>query len=51
MRERSLAGSSPTGTVFVVDLTASRQVATVTGVGIDPYNLVVVDRATIGDGD
>ncbi len=47
----TLPSPAPTGTVFLIDLTTSRQVATVTGVGIDPYNLVVVDRAAVGDGD
>lgn len=47
----TLPSPTPTGTVFIVDLAANRQVATVTGVGIDPYNLVVVDRAALGDGD
>ncbi|TMA26564.1 MAG: YncE family protein [Deltaproteobacteria bacterium] len=36
-------GNAPTGTVFVIDLRTNAQVATVTGVGIDPYNLVVVE--------
>jgi DNA-binding beta-propeller fold protein YncE len=31
------------GTVFVIDLHARKQVATVTGVGNDPYLLAVVD--------
>lgn len=47
----TLPSATPTGTVFILDLTANRQLATVTGVGIDPYNLVVVDRATLGNGD
>jgi DNA-binding beta-propeller fold protein YncE len=33
------------GTVFVVDLRAGRQVAAVTGVGNDPYGLAIVDLA------
>jgi DNA-binding beta-propeller fold protein YncE len=40
----TLPDLTPTGTVFVVDLRTNRQVATVTGVGIDPYNLVVVEN-------
>jgi DNA-binding beta-propeller fold protein YncE len=39
----TLPDPTPTGTVFVIDLRTNRQVATVTGVGIDPYNLVVVE--------
>jgi YVTN family beta-propeller protein len=35
------------GTVFVIDLRTHRQVATVTGVGNDPYGLTIVDR--VGD--
>ena len=35
------------GTVFVIDLRTHRQVATVTGVGNDPYGLTIVDR--LGD--
>jgi DNA-binding beta-propeller fold protein YncE len=35
--------TNPTGTMFVIDLNAEVVAATVTGVGIDPYNLVVVD--------
>ncbi|TMQ14880.1 MAG: hypothetical protein E6J90_18460 [Deltaproteobacteria bacterium] len=45
----TLPSPTPTGTVFVLDLATNQQVATVTGVGIDPYNLVVVERA--GDDD
>jgi len=40
----TLPSLTPTGTVFVIDLRTNRQVATVTGVGIDPYNLVVVEN-------
>lgn len=36
------------GTLHIVDLNAQAQVATVTGVGIDPYGLVLVDAV---DGD
>ena len=36
-------GQTPTGTVFVVDLHKQAQVATVTKVGIDPYNLVIAE--------
>jgi hypothetical protein len=36
-------GQTPTGTVFVIDLRTNTQVATVTRVGIDPYNLVVAE--------
>jgi len=32
------------GTVFVIDLRARRQIATVTGVGNDPYGLTIVDH-------
>jgi DNA-binding beta-propeller fold protein YncE len=39
----TLPDPTPSGTVFVIDLHANKQVATVTGVGIDPYNLVVVE--------
>jgi len=39
----TLPAPTPTGTVFVIDLRAKKQVATVTGVGIDPYNLVVAE--------
>jgi DNA-binding beta-propeller fold protein YncE len=34
-----------TGTAFVVDLQKKALVATVTGVGIDPYGVAIVDRA------
>jgi len=37
-------GQTPTGTVFVIDLRTNTQIATVTGVGIDPYNLVVAEN-------
>ena len=36
-------GQTPTGTVFVIDLHKQAQVATVTKVGIDPYNLVIAE--------
>ena len=39
----SLPDRTPTGTVFFIDLRTNAQVATVTGVGIDPYNLVLVE--------
>lgn len=39
----TLPDPTPTGTVFVIDLRTNAQVATVTGVGIDPYNLVLVE--------
>ncbi len=39
----TLPSLTPTGTVFIIDLRTNRQVATVTGVGVDPYNLVVVE--------
>lgn len=45
----TLPDLTPTGTVFIVDLGTHTQIATVTGVGIDPYNLVAVDRAAGGD--
>ncbi len=45
----TLPSLAPTGTVFVIDLRTNRQVATVTGVGIDPYNLVVVENLEDGD--
>jgi DNA-binding beta-propeller fold protein YncE len=32
------------GTVFVIDLRSNKQVATVTGVGNDPYGLTIVDQ-------
>ena len=32
------------GTVFVIDLRSNKQVATVTGVGNDPYGLTIVDH-------
>ena len=44
----TLPDPTPSGTVFVIDLRTNRQVATVTGVGIDPYNVVVAERI---DGD
>jgi DNA-binding beta-propeller fold protein YncE len=34
-----------TGTAFVIDLQKKAQVATVTGVGIDPYGVAVLDKA------
>jgi DNA-binding beta-propeller fold protein YncE len=40
----TLPNPTPTGTVFVIDLQKKAQVATVTGVGIDPYNLVVAGK-------
>jgi YVTN family beta-propeller protein len=36
---------APSGTVWVIDLKTHRVVATVTGVGNDPYGLAVVERA------
>src|SRR5438477_3376853 len=39
----SLPDRTPTGTVFLIDLSTNAQVATVTGVGIDPYNLALVE--------
>jgi len=45
----TLPSLAPTGTLFVIDLRTNRQVATVTGVGIDPYNLVVVENLEDGD--
>ena len=36
-------GQTPTGTVFVIDLRKQAQVATVTKVGVDPYNLVIAE--------
>jgi DNA-binding beta-propeller fold protein YncE len=44
---RQPATAPASGTVFVIDLQARKQVATVTGVGNDPYLLAVVDD----DGD
>lgn len=41
---RQPANAPPSGTVFVIDLKTRRQVATVTGVGNDPYLLTVVDE-------
>ena len=38
------SSTTATGTVFVIDLRTNRQIATVTGVGIDPYNLVVAEN-------
>jgi YVTN family beta-propeller protein len=35
----------PSGTVFVIDLRTRAQIATVTGVGNDPYGLAVLDAA------
>jgi hypothetical protein len=35
--------------VFIIDLRTNRQVATVTGVGVDPYNLVVVENLDDGE--
>ena len=40
--------SAPSGTVWIIDLKARTVVATVTGVGNDPYGLAVVD---VKDGD
>ena len=40
----ALPDPTPSGTVFVIDLRTYKQVATVTGVGIDPYNVVIADR-------
>ena len=37
------SSTTATGTVFVIDLRTNTRVATVTGVGIDPYNLVVAE--------
>jgi DNA-binding beta-propeller fold protein YncE len=34
-----------TGTAFVIDLQKKAQVATVTGVGIDPYGVAILDKA------
>ena len=45
---RQPATAPPSGTLFVIDLRARRQVATVTGVGNDPYGLAVLDD---GEGD
>jgi DNA-binding beta-propeller fold protein YncE len=42
---RQPATAPASGTVFVVDLHTRKQVATVTGVGNDPYLLAVVDDA------
>jgi len=42
------SATNPTGMLHIVDLAARAQVATVTGVGIDPYGLVIVDAM---DGD
>src|SRR5437762_959644 len=39
----TLPDRTPTGTVFLIDLSTNAQVATVTGVGIDPYNLALVE--------
>ena len=39
---RQPATAPPSGTVFVIDLRRRRQVATVTGVGNDPYGLTIV---------
>lgn len=47
----TLPDLTPTGTVFIIDLATRTQLATVTGVGIDPYGLVAVDRPAGGDGD
>ncbi|HZX93447.1 MAG TPA: hypothetical protein VFE90_02950 [Myxococcales bacterium] len=41
----TLTPFQPTGTVWIVDLRTRAVVATVTGVGNDPYALAVVDRA------
>jgi len=35
--------SAPSGTVWIVDLRARKVVATVTGVGNDPYGLALVE--------
>ena len=34
----------PSGTVWIIDLVSRTVVATVTGVGNDPYGLAIVDR-------
>ena len=39
----TLPDRTPTRTVFLIDLSTNAQVATVTGVGIDPYNLALVE--------
>lgn len=41
--KNTLPDPAPSGTVFVIDLQSNTQIATVTGVGIDPYNLVVAE--------
>ena len=46
---RQPAGAPASGTLFVVDLASRKQVATVTGVGNDPYGLAVADLS--GDDD
>jgi DNA-binding beta-propeller fold protein YncE len=43
---RQPATAPPSGTLFIVDLRTHRQVATMTGVGNDPYGVAVLD-----DGD
>ena len=40
-----------TGTAFVIDLQKKAQAATVTGVGIDPYGVAVLDKALRGKHD
>jgi DNA-binding beta-propeller fold protein YncE len=40
--------TNATGAMFVIDLPAVAQIAVVTGVGIDPYNLTIAD---VGDDD
>jgi DNA-binding beta-propeller fold protein YncE len=41
---RQAPDAPASGTVFVIDLRSRKQVATVTGVGNDPYGLTIVDR-------
>ena len=43
---RQPATAPASGTVFVIDLQSRRQIATVTGVGNDPYGLAIVDSVT-----
>jgi YVTN family beta-propeller protein len=40
---RQPATAPASGTLFVIDLASRKQVATVTGVGNDPYGLAVAD--------
>jgi YVTN family beta-propeller protein len=39
------SATAPTGMVYVIDLVSRRVASQVTGVGIDPYGVAIVDDA------